>query len=465
MRIRTIGFFLPFLLLNMVLTAADARIRIEITEGQAGAVPIAVPAFSGDLNNDAGESQSLSDIIAQDLKLSGRFSPVGASFLPRGSMATLAGYPAKEWQQKKIENVVIGEVKNTNGRYQVNFELLDVFGHTDEVAPGVASSDNPNVSTQSAPTKLMSKVFYDVAPKDLRALGHHISDLIFEKLTGIKGVFSTKIAYVLVKSVGDGRKKEYTLEVADIDGFNAKPLVRSLEPIMSPAWSPDGKKIAYVSFERKRSQIYVLEVFTGRREKITQFPGINGAPSWSPNGQQLALVLSKDGNPAIYTVDLSSHTLKRLTQGYGIDTEPHWDPRGGNLFFTSNRGGGPQIYKVSTDGTGKIMRVTFKGDYNARPSITSDGQYLIMQHKGSDGIFKIAKQHLQSGELTVLTQSGGDESPSLSPNGDMILYGTRSRGQSALGLVSLAGRGRLRLPAREGMVQEPAWSPYLSNYN
>lgn len=461
MRIKYVAFWLPVFILSMVLGTAQARIRIEITEGQAGAVPIAIPAFAGELDS-ASDSQTLSDIIAQDLKLSGRFSPLASSLLPSGSMATLARYPAKEWQQKKVENVVIGEIKNTGGRYQVQIDLLDVFSESSSGSE-VASNDNPN--TQAVPGKLMSKVFYDIAPKDMRALGHHISDLIFEKLTGIKGVFSTKIAYVLVRPYGDGKRKEYTLEVSDLDGYNAKPLVKSLEPIMSPSWSPDGKKIAYVSFERKRSQIYVLEVFTGRREKITQFPGINGAPSWSPNGRQLALVLSKDGNPAIYTVDLSSHTLKRLTQGYGIDTEPTWDPRGDSIFFTSNRGGGPQIYRTSTDGSGKTMRVTFKGDYNARPSVTSDGQYLIMQHRGSDGLFKIAKQHLQSGELTALTQSGGDESPSLSPNGDMILYGTKSRGQSVLGLVSLAGRGKLRLPAREGMVQEPAWSPYLNQYN
>jgi TolB protein len=465
MRIKIVAFLLPFLALTLWLSAADARIRIEITEGQAGAVPIAVPAFSGELDNDSEETQTLSEVISQDLKLSGRFSPVEASLLPRGSMDTLARYPAKEWEQKKIENVVIGEIKQSGGKYQVQFALLDVFGGTSAPVSGVASSDNPNASTGAMPSKLMSKVFYDVSPKEFRALAHHISDLIFEKLTGIKGIFSTKIAYVLVKPYGDGKRKEYTLEISDVDGFNAKPLVRSLEPIMSPSWSPDGRKIAYVSFERKRSQIYVLEVFTGRREKVTQFPGINGAPSWSPDGRQLAVVLSKDGNPAIYTVDLSSHTLKRLTHGYSIDTEPRWDPRGGSLFFTSNRGGGPQIYRTSTEGAGKIMRVTFNGNYNARPSITSDGQYLVMQHRGSDGIFKIAKQHLQSGELTVLTQSGGDESPSLSPNGDMILYGTRSRGQSVLGLVSLAGRGKLRLPAREGMVQEPAWSPYLSYYN
>jgi TolB protein len=454
-------FFLS-ILFGISFTTAQARIRIEITEGQASAVPIAVPAFSGEQErNETEDTQTLSTIISQDLKLSGRFSPVESSLLPRGSRLSLAAYPAKEWQKNKIENVVIGEVKNTGNGYQVQVDLLDVFGSSN--ASGVASSDN--INTEAVPDKILSKIFNDVPAKDMRALAHHISDLIFEKLTGIKGIFSTKIAYVLVKPSSDGKKKEYTLEVSDMDGFNAKPLVKSLEPIMSPAWSPDGKKIAYVSFERKRAQIYVIEVFTGRKEKVTQFPGINGAPNWSPDGRQLALVLSKDGNPAIYTIDLFSHTLRRLTQGYSIDTEPSWDPKGGSLYFTSNRGGTPQIYTVSSDGSGKIKRITFKGDYNARPSVTPDGQYLVMQHKGSDGVFKIAKQHLQSGELTVLSQSAEDQSPSLSPNGDMILYGTRSRGQGVLGLVSIAGRGKLRLPAREGVVQEPAWSPYLNHYN
>ena len=435
------------LIVSLLSFTTEARIRIEITEGQTGAVPIAITDFSG----ESDSIESLSAIIRQDLKLSARFSPVEQSLLPRGSLALLAQYPAEEWQQKKVENAVIGEITNVGGRYQVQVALLDVFSPTENI-----------------PSKLMFKTFNDVAPKNLRALGHHISDLIFEKLTGIKGMFSTKIAYILVQPYNFSKKNHYILEISDIDGFNAKSLVKSLEPMMSPAWSPDGKKIAYVSFEGKRAQIYILEVFTGRREKITQYPGINGAPSWSPDGKKLAVVLSKDGNPAIYTIDLANRMLKRLTQGYGIDTEPHWDPSGNSLFFTSNRGGGPQIYKISTDGSAKISRVTFKGDYNARPSITSDGQYLVMQHRDSQGIFKIAKQHLQSGEMSILTQSsgsGGDESPSLSPNGDMILYGTRSKGQSILGLVSLAGRGKLRLPAREGMVQEPAWSPFLNHYN
>ena len=324
----------------------------------------------------------------------------------------------------------------------VNFELLDVLR---QKADG----------TSQAP--LLAMQFDNVNPQDFRALAHHISDLLFQKLIGVKGIFSTRIAYITVNQGSKG--SVHTLEVADYDGQNPKSLFRSSYPVMSPAWSPDGKRIAFVSFEKDRTSINVVDVLTGRVSKVTQFPGINGAPAWSPDNHTLALVLSKDGSPKLYTLDLNNKQLNRVTQGGGNDTEPSFTPDGGSIVFTSDRGGKAQIYRV-TLGTGKIERLTFNGDYNARPYVTPDGNKLVTLHKMDDGLFGIAVQSLKTGELRVITRSSLIDAPTLAPNGMMVLYGSQE-GQGALNAVSLDGRSKFRLPSREGNVQDPAWAPFV----
>jgi len=412
--------------------SVQAQLNIDITQGIAGEIPIAVTAFEG-----APPNTALSAIIKNDLSISGRFKTL-SGIGPTGSVMSSTA----QWQALGIENVVLGQVQpEGNNQYTIHVQLVDTFqgadkGHT-----------------------IVKKTYEHIPAQQFRALGHHISDLIYETLTGVRGVFSTRIAYILVNHT---QAYPYALEISDADGYNSRTLVRSKEPMMSPAWSPDGKRLAFVSFEKKQSEIYIIDVASGRRELLARFAGINGAPSWSPDGRSVALVLSKDGSPKIYIMDLLTKQLKSVTRGMNIDTEPTFEPDGRSLLFTSNRGGQPQIYRVYLN-TGSVERVTFKGNYNARPRITPDGKKMVMIHQDSNGRFCIATQHLQSGEVVILTQSELDDSPSLAPNGTMVLYGTSDTKKSrrVLGMVTMDGRGRLRLPARQGDVQEPGWSPYL----
>ncbi len=305
---------------------------------------------------------------------------------------------------------------------------------------------------------LVEKSFTQVRAQDLRTLGHHISDIIFEAVTHTPGHFATKIAYVMVE--GKGHKRVHSLEVSDYDGKNARRVYSSAEPLMGVQWAPDGRSLVYVSFEHKRAEIYRLDLGNMQRERLTHFPGINGAPRFAPTGDRLAVVLSKDGHPNLYVLDLQQRTAKRVTQGAWIDTEPAWSPDGKTLYFTSSRGGKPQIYSLDL-ASQKTQRVTFMGNYNARPCITPDGKTLVMIHQSDNGVFKIAKQDLLTGAVTALTQARMDQSPSLSPNGLMVLYGTIIGGKRVLGSVSIDGQVHLRLPAKDGSVQEPAWSPFL----
>jgi TolB protein len=339
--------------------------------------------------------------------------------------------------------MVIGRVEKAgSSKYNVVFELLDVLKQSDD--------------TQNHKT-ILSMKYDNISAQDLRKLAHQISDQIFERLIGVKGIFSTRIAYISVMQ--NGKDRIHTLEVADSDGFNPKALQRSSFPMMSPAWSPNGRHIAFVSFDKDRASVNVADVMTGRIERITQYPGINGAPSWSPDGRTLAVVLSKDGGPKIYTVDVASKKLSRLTDGTGIDTEPSWSPDGQSIVFTSNRGGKPQIYRVSLS-SGKTERLTFNGDYNAKPSLTPDGKRLVMLHRGDNGSFSIAVQNLSNSDLKVLTNTSLNDSPSIAPNGMMVMYGSKDGERGVLGAVTLDGRVKIRIPSREGNVQEPAWSPF-----
>lgn len=414
--------------------------NIVVDGGQVDGLPIAIVPFAG-AEGDKHGFDDIAKVIWTDLQTSGQFKPTPFSNIRQfPTSKDNVQYPY--WQTLGVEDLVIGRVQKTgNGRYTVNFELLDVV--------------RQNASSNQLP--LFAMQFDNIQPSQFRSLAHHISDLIFEKLIGVRGIFSTRIAYV---SVIEGSKaRQYSLEVADSDGHNPKILHRSNFVLMSPAWSPDGKKIAFVSYDKERPSINVVDVLQGRIERITQFPGMNNAPAWSPDGRTLAVVLSKDGGPKIYTVDLHSKKMTRLTEGAGADTEPCFTPDGRSIVFTSDRGGKPQIYRV-TLATGKVDRLTFAGNYNAKPSLTPDGKNLVTLHRGEGGLFSIAVHNLGSGSLRVLTQSSLNDSPAIAPNGMMVLYGSQEGGRGVLGAVTLDGRLKIRLPAQEGNVQEPAWSPF-----
>lgn len=397
---------------------------LELTQGINSALPIAINTFGSD-----GVSQEIGQVLENDLNLSGQFRIVSGPQGPnaQSSIPTL--------KQLGADSVVRGSVTQIGNHYEVNFTL------TDAVANGAT---------------LMTKS-YQIGANQVRALAHHISDEVYQKLTGERGVFSTRIAYISVQR--NIRSSRYSLEVADADGHNPRSLLVSSEPIMSPAWDPNGQNISYVSFEKKRAQIFTVSVETGQRRLITSFPGINGAPAWSPNGRELAVVLSKSGTPKIYTVDINSGTMKQITFGDAIDTEPNYSPDGKSILFTSGRGGSPQIYRLSL-ANGQVSRMTFEGSYNARASYTPDMKNIVMLHR-DDKQFNIGLQNVSGGPIASLTSSGRDESPSVAPNGRLILYATHNQDKGVLGIVSLDGRIRMRLPAREGDIQEPAWSPYL----
>lgn len=415
--------------------SARAAIHLELTQGVNAAIPIAILPFANQ-TQDVPDNTTLTAIIQNDLQNSGEFRLV----------STNDSVPTSEdihfWKTKGADDVALGQVKKTGeNQYQVSFKLINLY------APTTDSSSNAVLLNEK----------FTAQQSGLRALAHHISDLIYQKLTGVRGIFSTKIAYILVRRPAD-QQAGYYLVVADEDGFDPKILLRSSQPIMSPTWMPDARAIAYVSFEDHRASIYKQNLSTGGRELISQFPGINGAPAFSPNGNRMALVLTRTGNPNIYVMNLRTKQLTQITNDYSIDTEPTWSSDGKLLYFTSDRAGGLQIYRYDfTDH--QISRITFDGNYNARACLTPDGQAIALMHR-ENGLFSIAKQDLSSGRMILLTQAGLDDSPSLAPNGKMILYGSRFADRGVLGMVSMDGKVKLRLPAQEGNVQDPSWSPY-----
>lgn len=424
-----------YIFASLFFIPAYGALDLELIQGMTSAIPIAIAPFAGTSVSVPGD-QTILQVIKNDLQKSGQFRVMGPDNLgqtPESVQEVNYSY----WRKQKVNAVVIGAIRPSGiNHYQVTFTLVNVFD-----LDNVLLSDSFNVRVQN-----------------LRSLAHHISDLIYQKLTGVRGVFPTRIAYVLVQRSPD-KPPVYTLEVADADGFNPQPLLVSHMPIMSPTWSPDGKKIAYVSFEGQHAAIYVQNLSTGQRKRISDAPGINGAPAFSPNGTCLALVLTKTGNPNIYVLNLATKQLREIINDWAIDTEPAWSPDGKILLFTSNRDGTPQIYKYSFSDNA-ITRLTYRGDYNARASFFPDGKSIVMMHR-ENGLFGIAYEDLTTGRLQILTQSGADESPSLAPNGKMIIYATEYGGQGVLAQVSINGQVKLRFPSREGIVQEPAWSPFL----
>lgn len=413
--------FLAFSVLTVGL--AQAQLSIEITGAGANRIPVAIADFSG----DATAARIVSGTVRADLERSGLFrlvDPAGA-VLDENSPVNHA-----DWKGRGADALAAGSVgRAPDGRMEARFRVYD---------------------TQKAVS--LGGAAYITGNDQLRAAGHRIADYIYEKLTGEKGVFSTRIAYV-VKSRG-----QYLLQIADADGQGAATALTSVEPIISPAWSPDGSKLAYVSFEKKKPVIYVHSIATGQRHIVANFKGSNSAPAWSPDGRRLAIVLSKDGNSQIYSVDANGNGLQRLSQSGGIDTEPRYSADGSSIYFTSDRGGSPQIYQVSASG-GDARRVTFEGSYNVSPRPSPDGKSLAFISR-REGRFQLAVMDIASRQVQVLTDSNKDESPSFAPNSRMILIATEVGGRGVLSAVSSDGRIKQRLTVAAGDVREPAWGPY-----
>ena len=418
-----------FLAVLLVTSIANAALEIEISGGSAQQVPIAIVPFGK--SAEANTKENISDIIAADLKRSGLFR-----VLETGGVASrptdIMQIKYSEWAALQTQAMAVGSIEALPGnRLKVTFQLADVLKQTQ-----------------------LTGMQYNIAPTQLRATAHKIADAIYQKLTGEAGIFASRIAYI------NKAKGRYALQVADADGENPQTVVSSNEPIISPAWSPDGSKLAYVSFEKKKPIVYVQSLMTGHRLTLASFKGNNSAPAWSPDGSKLAIVLTYGANSQVYTISADGTGLKQLTKSSAIDTEPTWSPDAKWIYFSSDRGGRPQIYKVSSIG-GEAQRVTFEGNYNLSPRFSPDGKSLAMI-RNDGGKFRVALQDLSSGQVQILSEGSQDESPSFAPNGRVILYATRMSGHGALAAVSSDGRVKQRLSESGGDVREPAWGPLLN---
>ncbi|WJN60870.1 Tol-Pal system beta propeller repeat protein TolB [Pseudomonas sp. SO81] len=421
--------------LALLVGSVQAADPLVVTSGSDRAIPIAVVPFGWQGGTVLPED--MATVIGNDLRNSGMYEPI-----PRQNMISLPTSAAeiiyRDWQALGAQYVMVGSIVPNGGRLQVQFALFNVATQQQVVAGTVGGT-----------------------PDQLRDMAHHIADQAFEKLTGIKGAFSTKMLYVTAERFGVNNTR-YTLQRSDYDGARGVTLLQSREPILSPRYAPDGRRIAYVSFEQRRPRIFLQHIDTGRREQLTNFEGLNGAPAFSPDGNRLAFVLSKDGNPEIYVMDLGSRQIQRVTNSGSIETEPFWGKDGQTLYFTSDRAGKPQIYKQSIHG-GAAQRVTFTGNYNANPKLSADEKTLVMIHR-QDGFtnFKVAAQDLVTSRLRILSETSLDDSPTVAPNGTMLIYATRQQGRGVLMLVSTNGRVRLPIPTAQGDVREPSWSPFLN---
>ncbi|MCA1799163.1 MAG: Tol-Pal system beta propeller repeat protein TolB [Xanthomonadaceae bacterium] len=420
----------------LVLLAAPLHaqvLRIEITQGVSGALPVAVVPFAWD--GAGAQPIDASAVIAANLQRSGRFRLFPeADMVDRPTEAARVNF--QTWRAFGVDNLVIGRVRQTSpGNHALQFQLFDVLR-------------GQQLLGYSIPT----------SATNLRRAAHIASDMIYEQLTGERGAFATRIAFI--NATRTAEVSSYVLFVADADGENQQVVVRSPEPLMSPAWSPDGRRLAYVSFENRRPEVFVQELATGTRERVSALgEGVNGAPAWSADGRRLALALNEGARVNIYVLDMETRRHTRVTNGSAIDTEPVFSADGRFIYFTSDRGGQPQIYRAAVDGDSRAQRVTFEGNYNARPALSPDGRLLAVVN-GNDRRFRIGLYDLETGAFRLLSDGRFDESPSFAPNGRLVIYATEDRGTGVLATVSVDGRVRQRLGLAQGDVREPAWSPY-----
>ena len=409
----------------LVLAPATAQLRVEITGVGSNQFPISVANFTrhGEI------PQPVDEIIRADLQRSGLFRLIDAGSAP---LADTAAVSFPEFKGRGADALVVGSIARlADGRFDLRFRLYDTVKQAQ-----------------------LDALSYVSTAAELRLNAHRIADRIFEKLTGERGVFATRIAYVV--QLG---KASFELQIADSDGANAQPALRSREPIMSPAWSADGNRLAYVSFESGKPVVYVHTITTGQRRVLANFHGSNSAPAWAPDGSRLAVVLTRDGLSQIYSINADGSNLQRLTRSAGIDTEPVFSPDGRSIYFTSDRGGGPQIYRMNADGSG-VARVTFSGDYNVSPRISPDGRLLAYVGRRG-GRFQVHTLDLATSQEMALTDTSLDESPSFAPNGRMLLYATEIGRRGILASVSVDGRVRARLSGPSGDVREPTWGPFI----
>ena len=420
-------------ILVMVSVPAYAVLEIEIDEGSENAMPIAIVPFQVDSFERPAEDIAM--IVGADLRRSGYFKPLKYNQLPE-QPAEMVQVNFNRWGAANTDYMVVGKIKQLGDKsYQIDMELIDVLRKQ----------------------VILNKRWMNVRNTQFRYISHLISDLVYFELIGVKGAFATQIAYVTVQRQAQN-KKLYTLEVADADGYNSQTILKSYEPIMSPSWSPDGSKLAYVSFENGRSEIFVQSIYGDYRKRLAGFTGINSSPAWSPDGSRLAMTLSKGGNADVYIMDLATGNLTQVTRDRAIETEAAWSLDGKRLYFSSDRRGQPQIFELNTE-TQQLQRLSNYGKYNSNPDLSPDGKSLAIVHNDGSG-FNIALLDLETRQIQRMTSTFLDESPSFAPNGQMILYAMNKGGRGQLAVVSVEGRASQTLQVMNAEVKEPAWGPY-----